>query len=189
MLFNRFGALLILSAMWATPVKAITLEGVDVSESKVISGITLNLNGAGVRTATVFNVRLYVAAFYTPQPLKTPEEVFTSNGPLRFDFTFLRPFIDKKVEDAWRWQFEQSSSHRYDGYEKDAGEFSAMFGAVKKYGVETVEIEGDETRVYNDGVLRGSIKGKEFQKSFLTLWFGPKPVMNSLKAQLLGRKK
>ncbi len=33
----------------------------------------------------------------------------------------------------------------------------------------------------------GTIKGRDFQKAFLSMWFGAKPVMPTLKAALLGK--
>jgi hypothetical protein len=61
-------------------------------------------------------------------------------------------------------------------------------GPIKKGGVESVEIEGDDTRLYDDNVLKGTLKGRDFQKAFLSMWFGAKPVSPDLKAQLLGAK-
>jgi hypothetical protein len=162
------------------------IEEVTPPQTQKVSGHELKLNGAGLRTATMLHVRLYVAAFYAPSALTTPEAVTASPGPLRFDFTFLRPFVETKVEDAWRWQFQQSGTVTYPNVDKEIETFATAFGAIKKNGVETVEIEGDETRIYDDGVLRGTIKGRDFQKAFLALWFGSKPVMPTLKTALLG---
>ncbi len=167
--------------------QARTILDVNVPETKTVDGQELRLNGAGVRTVFVIKVKAYVAAFYAPTTLSTPEAVAASAGPLKFDFTFLRSVNQSRVTDAWTSQFEVSNSYTYAGFEKDRDAFIKMFGPLKKGGVESVEISGDETRIYDDGQLKGSIKGKDFQKAFLRLWFGNKPVLPSLKKNLLGQ--
>ena len=57
---------------------------------------------------------------------------------------------------------------------------------LDKGGVKRVVIEGDELRAYEGAKLKGSVDGRSFQKSFLSLWFGSKPVMPSLEKALLG---
>ena len=74
----------------------------------------------------------------------------------------------------------------YPGLAADQAKFVAMFGPLKNGGVETVEIEGNDTRVYDNGSLKGTLPGRDFQKAFLSLWFGSNPVQTSLKSALLG---
>ncbi len=170
-------------------VSAVEIAGVTVAPEKTVGGKQLKLNGAGLRTVFVLKVKAYVASFYAPTALKSYEEVLSAEGPFRFEFTFLRAVGQTRVTDAWVAQFKDSVSHVYPGFEKDRDEFVKMFGPLKKGGIESVEIEGNETRVYDDGALKGKIEGKEFQKSFLSLWFGSKPVLASLKQDLLGQQK
>jgi hypothetical protein len=170
-------------------VAAREMYGVSLPEQKTVAGKELVLNGAGLRTVFVLKIKIYVAAFYAPRPLKTAEEVSASEGPLRFDFTFLRAVGQAKVTEAWTAQLKDSVSYTYPGYEQDRDTFIKAYGPIKKFGVESVEIENDETRMYDDGVLKGTVKGKEFQKAFLSMWFGAKPVSPDLKAQLMGQSK
>ena len=46
---------------------------------------------------------------------------------------------------------------------------------------------GTDTLVYDSGVLKGKIAGRDFQKAFLSLWFGSTPVDTNLKNALLGK--
>ena len=54
-------------------------------------------------------------------------------------------------------------------------------------GVERVQFVGTNTLVYDSGILKGTIAGRDFQKAFLSLWFGSKAVSPDLKAALLGK--
>jgi len=167
---------------------ALQIEGVNVPAQTTVAGKTLALNGAGVRTVTLafVPIKAYVASFYSPTPLRTEKDVLASPGPLQFNFTFLQGVGQGQVTDAWNAQFKQSASYTYPGLASDQAKFVAMFGPLKKGGVETVEINGDVTNVYDGGTLKGTIPGKDFQKAFLSLWFGSNPVMPSLKSDLLG---
>jgi hypothetical protein len=53
--------------------------------------------------------------------------------------------------------------------------------------VEQVQLIGTNTVVFDQGSLKGTIPGRDFQKSFLSLWFGSNPVAADLKASLLGK--
>jgi hypothetical protein len=52
--------------------------------------------------------------------------------------------------------------------------------------VEQVQLVGTNTIVIDQGVTKGTIPGRDFQKAFLSLWFGSKAVSPDLKTALLG---
>ena len=182
----------LLAALFLTAVipsaRALVIEGVTVPPQATASGQVLQLNGAGLRTVVllVFPIKAYVAAFYAPAPLRTPRAVLASPGPLRFDFTFLQGVSNDQVAQAWKAQFDDSATHSYANLSKDLTSFIKLFGPVKKMGTQSIQLIGTDTFVYENGSLKGSVSGSDFQKTFLSLWFGSNPVMPSLKAALLG---
>ncbi|MFZ4774479.1 MAG: chalcone isomerase family protein [Terrimicrobiaceae bacterium] len=184
----RLFSFAILALLQGSFAQALTIEGVTVPPQVNVSGKALPLNGAGLRTVVllVVPIKAYVAAFYAPAPLRSGQAVLSSPGPLKFTFTFLQGVGQGQVTQAWTTQFQQSVSYSYPGLASDQSAFIAMFGPLKKGGIESVEIEGNITRVYDDGALKGVINGRDFQKAFLSLWFGTNPVMPELKAALLG---
>ncbi len=168
--------------------QALTIEGVNVPATATVSGKTLQLNGAGVRTVKLafIPIKAYVASFYSPAPLRSAQDVYSSSGPLQFNFTFLRGASQSQVTDAWNAQFKASVTQPYSGLADDQAKFVAMFGPLGQGDVETVEIDGNATRVLENGKVKGSVEGKEFQRAFLSMWFGSDPVLPSLKSDLLG---
>jgi hypothetical protein len=171
------------------PVQALEIQGVNVPPRVTFDGITLPLNGAGLRTFSLVMVpiRIYVAAFYAPTSLRSESAIMASEGPMQFDFTFLRDVGRADVSKAWSSQFAQCVSYAYPGYERDRDAFIGMFGALKNGGVEQVRFVGTNTVVFDQGIQRGTIPGRDFQKSFLSLWFGSNPVAPDLKNALLGK--
>ena len=168
--------------------RALEIQGVAVPPTAQVAGQNLTLNGAGLRTFTllVLPIKIYVAAFYTPAPLRSEAAVLASPGPMEFRFTFLRAVGASDVARAWTSQFGDSVTYTYPGYEKDRDSFIGMFGALQQGGVQMVQFVGTDTLVYDQGTLKGTIAGRDFQKAFLTLWFGSNPVAPYLKSSLLG---
>ena len=167
---------------------ALQIQGVTVPSNVQVAGQPLQLNGAGLRTFSLVMVpiKIYVAAFYATEPLRSASAVTASPGPIQFDFTFLRNVGQSDVTRAWSSQFAQSVSYTYPGYERDRDAFIGMFGPLKNGGMERVQFVGTNTLVYDSGTLKGTIAGREVQKSFLSLWFGSKPVAADLTSALWG---
>ncbi len=168
---------------------AVEIEGVKVPAQAQVNGQTLPLNGAGLRTVVllIIPIKAYVAAFYAPSPLRSEADVLASAGPLGFTFTFLKSVGQGQVTSAWTAQFADSNSFTYPGFEKDRDAFIALFGPLQTGGVESVQLVGTDTLVYDSGKFKGTISGRNFQRAFLSLWFGSNPVMPSLKTALLGQ--
>jgi hypothetical protein len=192
MRFHRFSVirwlLIFLFTLTFSSVHAIEIQGVTPAPQVQVSGQTLRLNGAGLRTFTLLMIpiKIYVAAFYTPGQFRTAEAVMNSGGPMQFDFTFLRAVGQGDVTKAWSSQFAQSASYTYPGYATDRDAFIAMFGPLQSMGMERVQFVGTNTLVFDSGTLKGTIMGRDFQKAFLSLWFGSKAVSPDLKTALLG---
>jgi hypothetical protein len=167
---------------------AFVLEGVSLTETKVVDGVTLFRNGEGVRMFSFLgmNVRIYVAGFWTTEQLQSVEEVMSCPNQKQFDFVFLRSVGQGRVKVAWEHQLDVSVSYKYDGYEQDREAFVNMFGPLDKGGTESVLMIGDETRCIDQGVVKGIIYGKNFQRAFLSMWFGELAVQPELKFGLLG---
>ncbi len=172
----------------AAGVSAREINNVAFPETVTVNERPLSLNGGGLRTATILNVKVYVAAFYSPKPLTTDNEVYGSPGPLRIDLHYVRAVGQAKVTEAWNWQFNASVVGDYPNYPIDRDAFVKLFGPIAKDEVITIETAGDDTLVYEDGKLKGAVSGKDFQRAFWSMWFGKKPVTPELKKQLLGGK-
>jgi Chalcone isomerase-like len=177
-------------------------------------GMPLYRNGHGIRSIPFFgmNIKVYVAHLYSRKPLNeddalalidqhpkvtaapsgispnhnTTRETHHHHNPLHFDFTFLRHVGQSRVVSAWTQQLEYSVTHRYEGYEQDRDRFIQLFstGHIDNGGTQTVQLVGEETRLIDQGQHKGTIEGRDFQKSFLSMWVGPKAVAEDLKRNL-----
>jgi len=189
---------------------AITVEGIELPEKRVVDGIHLTRNGHGLRSITYFGIgiRIYVAAMYSEKPISSAEQALGTiprrdsesrnisspdgNGALQLDFTFLRYVNQSQVRSAWAQQLDYSVTHTdYERYQEDRDRFIqlASEGPIENHGTQSIQMVGEETRIIDQGKLRGIIYGKDFQQSFLSMWFGSKAVSEDLKSSLLGGDK
>jgi hypothetical protein len=181
-------SLLCLFTIFITGVSAST-GGIDLPDVRHVNGVQLKRNGHGVRSITFLGMALnvYVAGFYSESPLLSDQEVMAcQDSPMQMDFTFLRSVGKGRVISAWTQQLEHSVSHRYVGFERDRDNFIDMFASPIAYGgTQTVQIVGDNTVIVDQGVHKGSILGRDFQRAFLSMWFGDRAVAEDLKTGLL----
>lgn len=135
------------------------------------------------------DISVYVAGLYSESPLLKVSDIFNwhnHNHCLLMDFIFLRGVGKSRVISAWAQQLDYSVSHRYEGYEGDRDLFIEMFSSPIAYkGTQTVKLVGEDTILVNQGKEKGSIRGREFQKAFLSMWFGEQAVAEDLKTGLL----
>lgn len=164
------------------------IEGVAIPDSISIKGQSLQLNGAGLREISLLGVpiKLYVASFYTPCRVHTLDEVLASPRPIEINFTFLKGVSRRIVESTWRNQFTHNATYTYPGFDRDQETFISLLGNLDEKGKDTVLFLPGETQVFDQGNLMGTIQGTKFQRAFLSLLFGEKPISQKLKVHLLG---
>ena len=177
-------------AAFPTTSSPITVEGVELPDHRVIDGMQLKRNGHGLRSLTYFGIgiRIYVASMYSSKPILTAQQAMhqdaPDNGPIQLDFTFLRYVRQSQVVSAWTQQLDHSISYKeYEGYDADRQRFIdlASSGPIENQGRQSVQLVGEETRIIDQGKLKGVIPGKNFQRSFLSMWFGNIAVAEDLK--------
>lgn len=161
------------SIAWAKKV-----EGIQFPESRECGGKMLPLQGTGLRTATLFKIRVYVLAYYAAEK-KAPQQ------PSCFDLVYLRDFDAEDVDKAWAFQFKESSQFPYPQLEEHVKNIQNYFGEIKGDRKESFELSEGVTKVFENNQLKGEIKGEEFQKNFLSIWFGKNPPTKELQEELL----
>lgn len=182
---NRLFA--VLCGLFVSTVWAVDIEGVSVPESVVVSGKTLQLNGAGVRTKFFFDI--YVGALYLPQKVKSAAAVLDMSGPKQVTMTFLyKEVAQEKLVAAWDEGFRlNQSATDIANLKQRLEQFNQMFVTVHKGDVYRFNLDADgSTQVVLNGKEAGRITGADFQRALLSVWLGDVPADNGLKAAMLG---
>ncbi len=164
----------------------VKIEGVKLPAIMKCAGQDIALSGHGLRTATFFKIKIYVAGFYAGEKISSSNLEKLAQRPLCFSFTYLKDFSDSDVDRAWSYQFEESSEHSYPKFKDDVKLLKNFFGKIYGERNQVIELSQDSTFFYENGKPVGEIKGADFQKAFLSIWFGKKPPTEELKKSLLG---
>jgi hypothetical protein len=176
--------------LFSLPCNAKEIAGVLVQEVvQTEAGVTLHLNGAGVRSK--FFVDVYLAQLFLEKPSTAVEEVIAAEGQKRVVMHFLHSEVARdKLVAAWDEGFVGNTpAAELAKLEERIGQFNAMFGDAKKNDVIVLDYQpavGTVVQIANE--TRGTIPGKDFNDALLRIWLGDKPVNKGLKEQLLGLK-
>ncbi|NWG01198.1 MAG: chalcone isomerase family protein [Thermoanaerobaculaceae bacterium] len=180
----------VMTVVFSVPLVAGTLEGVTLPDTVSVNGVTLHLNGMGVRIKSVFKVNVYVAGLYLATPSKNPAAILAANEPRQLVMHFLYKEVEAaKLVEAWREGFANNSAAALPALKARLDKFCALWPAMKSGETATLTyIPGQGTKVTIKGKDVGIIEGKDFADAIFAVWLGPKPPNPELKQGLLGEK-
>lgn len=145
-------------------------------------GQELPLQAAGLRTATIFGIKVYVVALYAKEKLTDMNSIVR---PVCYEISYLRDVDNEDTDKAWEFQFKESSEHNYSELKNHISILKSSFGEIKGDRKHVFALSDKQTDLYENGVLMGKIEGTDFQKSFLSVWYGENPPTKDVKSALL----
>ena len=107
---------LIFSLLMTSNVFALKMADKELKDSLTMQGKELVLNGAGIRKATIFNVKVYVAGLYTKSKSNDPKKILDSTDPKYIIMHFLRDVDKDKISGAWSEAFENNKDYNTVSY-------------------------------------------------------------------------
>lgn len=178
-----------LAPFWAAgPAGAATVDGLSLPDTYPVAGQTLKLNGMGVRTLTIFNVRIYVAGLYLAQPSRDARQILASTTPKVILLQFLRHGSKADVEKQYR--AGESVNCGNGGCEPaDEPDFEALVKAspgVEAGDTTTFIIDSHGVRVLSNNRTIGDFANKDLAFHLLAGFIGDHPPSISLRQHLLG---
>lgn len=180
---------LILAALIFTHVSvgyAAELHGVSMPDTRIIDGISMRLNGIGLRTFSIFRIPIYVAGLYLTRRSSSADTILHSGERKLIDIRFLRDVPVENAREAWR-----------DGFEKNCTTPCRLDPiSVQRFLAAVPPIhEGDESvllftsvgvSITLNGQSAGSVADPHFAEIILATFIGPEPPTPRLKRELLG---
>jgi hypothetical protein len=148
-----------------------------------VDGVPLKLNGLGLRQATMFRVKVYVAALYVAKPSNDANIILSSNTLKELILHLVRDVSASDLNNAWE-----------EGFDKQAGAFKDRLAMLKGWMADMksgqrltfIHKPGAGIQVDVNGAVKGTIKGDDFARTFLSVWLGANPPNSGLKTGLLG---
>jgi hypothetical protein len=173
-----FVSFLLIAASFALPAEARRVAGVDVPETLESGGVTLVLNGAGIRTRLFFDV--YVAGLFLKQGSADAAAIIESDEPMAIKLWIVTGLISndrmqKSIEEGF-----QKSTDGNTGPIRDEIDDGDVF--------ELAYLPGRGLKVSKNGVHTATIEcGLSFKRALFGIWLSERPVQTSLKHSMLSR--
>ena len=180
------GAAVATALLAAAPAQAVTLDGITLPGSVQAAGATLRLNGAAVRTYSVFRVHVYVAGLYLTKPERDAASVMASAAPKLLAVHYLRAIDGDDVHAAWRALFAANCSAPCAVPAAQVQRFLALSPAIRAGDAISYLLTPSGTRVVANGRTLGDITGPDFARLLLATFIGAQPTSEALKRALLG---
>jgi Chalcone isomerase-like len=173
----------------ATPVAAATLAGVTLADSYMVDGQTLQLNGIGLRTLTIFRVKIYVAALYLVHRSHDAGQILASSEPKVIRLQFIHAGSKEQVERQYR-QGEANNCGNGECAPSDQPDFEALVAAappVNPGDTSTYIFTNRGVKVLANDRVIGNFANPDLAHQLLAGFIGEHPPAQSLREQLLGR--
>jgi len=181
---RSLATLLVALSLIASPAVAATHHGVDLADTATVSGKSVSLNGAGLRS--VLFIKVYVIGFWTEKKV-TSTDAALGAGAWKVQLHMLRGLEAEKITDGIQEGFTKNSASQLSALQARLDTFKTYFPKVAKGDV--IELawqpgKGTVTRV--NGAEKGVIEGKDFADALLKVWLGGDPVQQDIKDGMLG---
>ena len=174
------------------PPAALQVTGVSYPLGVQVAGSPLQLNGAGTRYK--FIIKVYTAGLYLTAKAGTPEAVTAAPGPKRLHVVMLREIDANELGKLFTRGMQdnaprESFSKSIPGTLRMAEIFSSRKKLVAGDSFSVDWVPGVGTTVLVNGQPQGApIKEPEFFTALMSIWLGPRPADDQLKAALLGEE-
>ncbi|MFH1037107.1 MAG: chalcone isomerase family protein [PVC group bacterium] len=183
---KKMSVLLFLMCM-PSPGLSVEIAGVEIPGTIQTDGITLVLNGAGLRTKTFLKIKVYAAGLYLPEKSDSGGAIVAADTPMAIRMVFIYDGVSpEKLVDAWNEGFENAGATA--SLENEIGVFNACFTREAKRGdvYDLIYLPGKGVAVIINGAPEGMIPGLAFKKALFSIWLGDDPCDDDLKEAMLG---
>lgn len=177
---------LIFLALFTHAAAAGERAGVTMADAATIEGTPLVLNGMGLRTATIFGIKVYVAGLYLERRSRSAPDIIRSEQVKRLDVVMLRDIDRGDALDAWRKNLKRNGAdmpklqarfNRFAGWIPDMAERDTLT---------FLYVPGSGTTLFVKGQRKGTVAGADFASAMFSIWLGP-AADEDLRDGLLGK--
>ena len=179
---------LILASMFAgVPAFAATCPEVNLPAKVMVGKTNLVLNGIGLRKATFFSVKVYVAGLYLPQKSVDAKKILNTNQSWKLVLHFVRDVDSDDFHDALVEGFENATDGNVEAMRPQIDAINALVPDLKVGDRLTFNHEAGRGISVNFNDSSNSIvDGTDLAATLLTIWLGEDPPNEDLKTGLLG---
>jgi hypothetical protein len=178
-----------LSAPVCAPVQstahAAELDGVQLPDTLQADGKTLQLNGYGLRTYSIFGIHIYVAALYLEHLSTDAEAILQSAETKLMMVRFVHSVSAEAARDSWRKGLANNCLAPCHLDPEDIARFLEEVPAMPEGATFAILFTSRGATVTVNGRQYGEIPKPGFAYAVLATFLGPAPGSPTLKAALL----
>ncbi len=155
----------------------------------IVNQKTLNLNGFGRRSYTIFKYKVYDIALYLEENSNNSEDILSSNLPKKVVLKFLNTIQENRIRKEWSKMITRNFPNTQ-VLQPELNIFLNGIEKVKREDIYEFDFESSVMTVKKNGKVLGQNNNLAFQRALLAIWLGEKPDNSHLKTSLLkmGRK-
>lgn len=174
----------VLALLLSLSAHAGTLAGVTLPDTASVGGQTLVLNGLGLREKYFLDI--YVGGLYLPAKSRDASQIINLDAPKRVVMHFIYSHVTKdQISETFTEGIDKYP--QYAALKPKVNTFIAFMDDVKAGDEMVYEyVPGKGTSVIIRGQERGTIPGVDFMKLVFSIYVGPNPANEALKAGMLG---
>jgi hypothetical protein len=162
---------------------------VQFPDSVTAGGTELVLNGLGLRKATLFKVKVYVAGLYLPEKSADGAKIAGANQPWQLVLHFVHDVDASDIREAFEEGFKKAAGDNLGALRKRIDDLNARMVDFKEgHQLSYAYDPAKGTVVDVNGTSGAAIDGADFGAALLTISIGPEPPNEELKTGLLGGK-
>jgi hypothetical protein len=172
----------------ATAATAASLAGVTLRDTYPLGGQTLVLNGIGLRSMTIFHVRVYVVGLYLTKPSHDAQAILASPDPKVIVMQFLHAASKDQMDKQYR-EGEANNCGHGECDPSDEADFERLVAAAPAMEVgdtSTYIFTERGMRVYANQTLVIDIANRDLAFHMLAGFIGDHPPTPELRRALLG---
>ncbi|MCO4792250.1 MAG: chalcone isomerase family protein [Bacteriovoracaceae bacterium] len=164
-------AVLFVTLFLTLNLQAATKANITMPDTKNVSGRVLHLNGQGIRKATWLGIKVYVGGLYLEEKSTNHKAFLESEKSLKqVVMHFVRDVDGEKLVGGWNDGFKNSGNDKKELKDRLAT-FNSYMADVKKGQEIVLTFTPNQTEVTFNGQKKAAIKGGDFGKALLSVWF------------------
>lgn len=172
----------------ACAASAAELDGVAMPNVRQAGGVTLRLNGMGLRTYSVFRIHIYVAGLYLEQPSSDADAILRSDQTKLLEVRFVHDVDVEDARKAWIEGFDGNCIAPCHLPENEVARFLAAVPAFRRGDGSVLLFTHGTVQVSIDGQMIGTVTDPLFARIILATFIGRAPPTDRLKRELLGER-
>jgi hypothetical protein len=162
--------------------------GVTMPDSATLDDHALVLNGLGLRLATFFKVKVYVAALYVPEKSDQAQLLLSDDQPWQLVLSFVRSVDSGDMVKAWDEGFADNAKAQLPVLKDRIDTLNSAMKDLKEEDTLVFSYVPDKgTSIEVKGQHEATIEGHDFASALLSIWLGD-PPNDEIKRGLLGGK-